>query len=208
MTTRTRASLRAWELSGGADAAGGQPRGPTVSAPGAAASLAGERRRPGQGTSEDSWGIAEEDVDQRKARWRRREHRRRDCVVRKPGCWTLRGNQSTARLMRSTVLAKDSAWAPLWVKAPPGWLLVLQKFALLKTNVFSFFERGFRWGLRLKILWGLRSHRWSSLKPQKRNWTEIKISKETKQPPQTILPGLGSCILASAVRFEINGVLA
>lgn len=75
-------------------------------------------------------------------------------------------NQSTARLMRSTVLAEDSAWGPLWVKAPPGWLLVLPKFALLKTNVFSFFERGFRWGLRLKILWGLGSHWWSSLKPQ------------------------------------------
>ena len=53
-------------------------------------------------------------------------------------------NQSTARLKRCTVLAEDSAWVPLWVKAPPGWLLVLPKFALLKTNVFSFFERGFR----------------------------------------------------------------
>lgn len=208
MTTRTRASLRAWELSGGAEAAGGQPPGPTVSAPGSAASLAGERQRPGQGTSEDSWGIAEGGCGSEKgevATKRAQEERLRGQEARllDSAC-----SQSTARLMRSTVLAEDSAWAPLWVKAPPGWLLVLQKFALLKTNVFSFFERGFRWGVRLKILWGLGSHRWSSLKPQKRNWTKIKISKETKQPPQTILPGLGSCILASAVRFEINGVLA
>ena len=43
VTTGTRASLRAWKLSGGAEAAWGQPRGPKVSAPGAAASLARER---------------------------------------------------------------------------------------------------------------------------------------------------------------------
>ena len=52
-------------------------------------------------------------------------------------------NRSTARLMRSTVLAEDSAWAPLWVKEPPGWLVVLQKFALLKQMIFHFFSVGF-----------------------------------------------------------------
>lgn len=80
-------------------------------------------------------------VDQEKGEVATKRVRRRDAAV-KPGCYPR--NQSTARLKRCTVLAEDSAWVPLWVKAPPGWLLVLLKFALLKTNVFSFFERGFR----------------------------------------------------------------
>lgn len=58
VTRRTRASLGAWELSGGAEAAGDSP-GPYVSAPGAAASLAGEAAT-GPRNKRGFWEIAPE----------------------------------------------------------------------------------------------------------------------------------------------------